>query len=403
MNFDMYRNMIKYLMPKEWISYSFEKVANSLLAARAAMLSLTNIPYQRSWVDELQVVQLKREVAGTSRIEGADFSDRELEEAMSESPEQLITRSQRQAAASVRSYRWIAQLNQDRPIDGTLIREVHRMTITGADDDHCSPGELRPQGVNVTFGIPPHRGAEGGQECEKAFNELCRALQQEFRNHDRLIQALALHYHFAAMHPFTDGNGRTARALEALMLQRVGLKDTLFIAMSNYYYEEKGGYLSALSETRAAEQDLTPFLIFGLKGIEIQCNRLFGEIRKNVKKALFRNVMFDLFNHLSTTRKRVIAQRQIEILKLLLHTDSMTLQDLVNRTATIYNQLKNPYKARIRDLNNLIRLGAIGLEKLPDNNYNFFARLEWPTEITETEFFKSVNEMPKAKTHGLLS
>jgi Fic family protein len=38
-----------------------------------------------------------------------------------------------------------------------------------------------------------------------------------------VIQALALRYHFAAMHSFMDGNGRTARALEALMLQRVGL------------------------------------------------------------------------------------------------------------------------------------------------------------------------------------
>ena len=38
------------------------------------------------------------------------------------------------------------------------------------------------------------------------------------------------------MHPFVDGNGRTARALEALMLQRAGLRDSSFIAMSNYYY-----------------------------------------------------------------------------------------------------------------------------------------------------------------------
>jgi Fic family protein len=43
------------------------------------------------------------------------------------------------------------------------------------------------------------------------------------------------------MHPFLDGNGRTARALEALMLQRTGLRDTLLIAMSNYSYEQKVG------------------------------------------------------------------------------------------------------------------------------------------------------------------
>ena len=186
------------------------------------------------------------------------------------------------------------------------------------------------------------------------------------------------------------------------MLQRVGLKDTLFIAMSNYYYEEKIGYLDSLSKTRADDHNLTPFLIFGLKGIEIQCNRLFGEIRKNVAKALFRNVMFDLFNRLKTTRKRVIAQRHIEILQLLLAEDTLTLQDLTKRTESIYKPLKSPYKALIRDINYLLSLRAIDYNKLPDNKYELFARLQWPTEITETDFFKRVHEMPKAKTSGLL-
>ncbi|MCX6338740.1 MAG: Fic family protein [Candidatus Aureabacteria bacterium] len=395
--------MIKYEIPDNWIRYDFTKIANPLMAAKAAILSLTNIPYQRSWIDQLQVVQLKREVAGTSRIEGADFTEKELDAAMAETPEQLHTRSQRQAAAAVLTYRWIAKLPADRPVNNNLIREVHRMIITGADDDHCAPGELRRKDVNVTFGTPSHRGAEGGEECEAAFNALCDSVQNEFRGHDPLIQALALHYHFAAMHPFCDGNGRTARAMEALMLQRVGLRDTLFIAMSNYYYEEKNNYLKSLAEVRAAGNDMTPFLVFGLKGIETQCNRLFAEIRKNVARALFRDVMFNLFNRLRTTRKRVIAERHIEVLKLLLSVDSMMLEILAERTAAIYKPLKNPYKALIRDINYLLYLRAISYRKLPENRYEFFARLEWPTEITETEFFKSVKEMPKAKTHSFLS
>jgi hypothetical protein len=250
--------------------------------------------------------------------------------------------------------------------------------------------------------MPAHRGAEGGTECKAAFQSLCKAIQTEFKTHDPLIQALALHYHFAAMHPFQDGNGRTARALEALMLQREGLRDTLFIAMSNYYYEEKNNYLKALAAVRSADHDLTPFLVFGLKGIEIQCNRLFAEIRNNVARILFRDVMYDLFMHLRTKRKRVIAERHIKLLKQLLSVDKLTLEDLVKRTSSIYKPLKDPYKALIRDINYLIGLKAVGLRKLPDNKYELFARLDWPMEITETEFFKRVREMPKAKTHGFL-
>jgi len=93
-------------------------VLEELLAAKAGILVLTQIPYQRSWAEELQKVQLKREVAGTSRIEGAEFTERELEAAMRETPEQLETRSQKQAAAAaVATYRWIARLESDRPVD----------------------------------------------------------------------------------------------------------------------------------------------------------------------------------------------------------------------------------------------------------------------------------------------
>lgn len=115
---------------------------------------------------------------------------------------------------------------------------------------------------NVTFGSPRHRGVLGGSECHSAMDRLAQQASTRFRDHDELVQALALHYHFAAMHPFLDGNGRTARALEALMLKRAGLKDVMFVPMSNFYYDNKEAYLSALAEVRKGAHDLTPFLTF---------------------------------------------------------------------------------------------------------------------------------------------
>ena len=188
-----------------------------------------------------------------------------------------------------------------------------------------------------------------------------------FSGHDPLIQALALHYHFSAMHPFLDGNGRTARALEAMMLQRVGLRDTLFIAMSNYYYEEKAGYLNALAETRALSHDLTPFLKFALKGIEKQCTRLFSEIRLHVAKALYRNTMMDLFGRLRSPRKRVMSDRHVQLLQLLLDQGSRSVSELINQTTGLY-RLKNLRKALIRDLSYLASLQAIEIKpKQPTN------------------------------------
>lgn len=394
--------MIRYESPKHWIRYDPAAVVNALAEAKASVLSLKTIPYQRRWVEALQKIQLKREVAGTSRIEGAEFTERELEAALRETPEQLVTRSQRQAHAAVQTYRWIAKLPNDRPINADLILEIHRRIVMDADDDHCAPGRLRSRDQNVNLGAPRHRGVEGGEECRHAFDEFTEAIQRQYADHDPLVQALAAHYHLAAMHPFLDGNGRTARVLEALLLQRAGLRDTSFIAMSNYYYDEKTEYLTTLAEVRQKEHDLTPFLIVGLKGIALQSQRLLKEIQHEISKELFRNLMLDLFTRLRTPRKRVIAERQMEILKSLLDVESMDWTDVIRHTMPLYRSLSNPLKALVRDVNHLSALGAVWVVKAEEGRYRLGARLQWPTEITETDFFQKLRDLPKAKTSSFL-
>jgi Fic family protein len=395
--------VIRYEAPRRWIDYRALEIAALLADAKAAVLALRTMPYQREWVEALQRVELKMEVAGTSRIEGADFTERELDAALEDQPGQLLTRSQRQAHAALRTYKWIALLPDDRPLTGQLVLEIHRHIVTGADDDHCPPGELRHVDENVLFGSPRHRGCEGGEACQTALEGLAAAIRTEFRDHDPLIQAFAAHYHLAAMHPFLDGNGRTARALEALLLQRAGLRDTCFVAMSNYYYDEKSAYLASLAKVRADQHDLTAFLAFGLRGLKIQVQRLLSSIQREMKKALFRNVMFDLFSRLQTPRKRVIAERQLALLKLLLAEEKpLSLAGLERRVRQHYASLRNPEKALARDLNHLSHLQAIDGSKNPAGDIDIWVNLEWPTEITEKAFFQRLKSLPKAKTHSFL-
>jgi Fic family protein len=283
-------------------------------------------------------------------------------------------------------------------VDESLIREIHQRIVTGCDDDHCPPGMLRGNGQNVTFGKPRHRGVEGGDECSGALNKLITAFNGEFRTHDKLIQALALHYHFGAMHPFHDGNGRTARALEALLLQRGQLKDTLFIAMSNYYYDEKNSYLIALSEVRGKNFDLTPFLKFALKGIAVQCQRLLREIKMHVQRSLYRDVMGRMYGRLQSTRKRALAKRQVETLnKLLDRSEPIEYRDLFALLEKNYMTLSEPLHAFVRDLNGLSALKAIVVIKVAEQ-FLVSVRLDWATEITETDFYQQVHTLPEAKT-----
>jgi hypothetical protein len=113
--------------------------------------------------------------------------------------------------------------------------------------------------------------------------------------------------------------------------------------------------------------------------------------------------MFDLFLRLKTPRTRVIAERQIEILKTLLDAESLDWPDLIQRTTASYARLKNPIRALIRDVNGLAALGAVRVARAEDQRYVVSIRLEWPAEITETDFFRRVKELPKAKTHAFLA
>jgi Fic family protein len=390
---------VQYELPQHWIRYDGSEIVAELTQARAAILALASIPFQRAWAEKLQEMELKREVAGTSRIEGADFTDRELDEAIKgTTPAEQLTRSQRQARSAIDTYRWIERLPPDRALDEDLIRQVHRRIVTGCDDDHCQPGELRGQDQNVSFGRPRHRGVEGGRDCQRALRLLVAACNQEFRAHDQIVQALALHYHFAAMHPFGDGNGRTARALEALVLQRAQLKDTLFIAMSNYYYDEKDAYLACLSEVRARNHDLTPFLKFGLRGVAQQCGRLLREIRRHVAKSLFRDVMWQMYGRLRSTRKRALADRQLAILQYLLERDDpVPAKELAQVMYLHYRNLKAVPKATARDMAHLIQLRAIEFTERQGQPM-VAIRLEWATEITETDFYREIEKLPAAKT-----
>lgn len=401
-------NTIQYHLPECWISYDERAVRETLVNAKASIKALKMMPFQRRWAKELQSIQLKMEISGTSRIEGAEFLGDEFDQALqAETHAELVTRSQKQAKSALKAYEWVAQVPDDQPISPELIKTIHRLVVTGCDDDHCEPGALRKADENVTFGAPRHRGVSGGKPCAQALERLARQAATTFRGHDPLIQAIAIHYHFAAMHPFLDGNGRTARALEALMLQRAGLKDVLFVPMSNFYHQAKEDYLSRLAETRSRNHDLTPFLIFALEGVEAEVSRLTEMLRHEVSKEMFRNFVNELFVRLASTRVRVIIKRQLTLLDHLLNKDrDMDIPTLATELRDHYSTRKDPDAALLRDISKLLALGAVQVK--PGSNGSrgrilVSVNLDWPSSMTETEFFRQVSELPKSKKYSLLT
>ena len=389
------RNVSRYAVPKHWIRYDAAAVFNLLVEAKTAAGVLRQMPYLHQWIEQAHEEQLRLEAAGTSRIEGAEFTLREQEQALASTAPRYdeLTRSQRQLRCAADTYRWLQEQPAERPITSDFVREIHRHIVTGCDDDHCEPGALRPDGWNVTFGTPICRGAEGGDECQAAFDYLCSAISSAFRQHDPIIQAVAVHYHIGAMHPFGDGNGRTARALEAFMLRRAGVNDVVMVSLSNYYYERKDEYLATLSQSRLNAHDITPFLLFSLRAIIDRCGSLTEEIADNHRRILFREFANSLFGQLRSPRRRVLAERQLQILDTLMESDSTDLINLLSHEMPQYEHLKYPNLALVRDIIGLSELGAISIDV---GSNQITLNLDWPQQFSESELLERYENMPTA-------
>lgn len=383
----------RYILPQQWIRYDAAALLDLLIEAKTSAGVLNRMPYLPQWIEQVHEEQLRLEAAGTSRIEGAQFTQREQEEALAPdaSARSDFTRSQRQLRSADATYRWLRAQSPEQPVTPEFIQNIHRRIVTGCDDDRCEPGGLRPDAWNVTFGTPRCRGVEGGRSCRAAFDALGSAIAREIQGHDRIIQAMAAHYHVGAMHPFGDGNGRTARALEAFMLRRAGVNHVVMVSLSNYYYDRKEEYLEALSASRRNGHDLTPFLRFALQGVAERCDAVAADIVANHRRTLFREFARSLFGRLRSPRRRVLAERQLQILDILLDGGSIAVLDFLNQSLVHYQGLKFPANAMGRDLGDLFGLRAIAVDA-----GRISVNLDWPQQFSESELLERYENMPSA-------
>jgi len=87
---------------------------------------------------------------------------------------------------------------------------------------------------------------------------------------DPLIRMAIQHYQFEAIHPFTDGNGRTGRILNILFLVEQGLLDTPILYLSRHIIQNKGEYYRLLSDV-TRHQAWGAWILFMLTGVAETC------------------------------------------------------------------------------------------------------------------------------------
>ncbi len=120
------------------------------------------------------------------------------------------------------------------------------------------------------------------------------------------------------IHPFVDGNGRTARLLSTLCLYRAGYDFKQLFTISEYYDRDRPAYYRALQSVRERDLDLTAWLEYFAGGLAMQMH----EVQELGEQVIRRDVV------LSRGRKAGLRDRPVAILAYLLEQGKGTVAEL---------------------------------------------------------------------------
>jgi hypothetical protein len=160
-----------------------------------------------------------------------------------------------------------------RPLSTRTAEQVCT-TIKGVEMSvRRTPGTtLRNDRTGETIYTPP--------EGEALLRDLLANWERYLHNEtelDPLIRMAVGHYQFEAIHPFTDGNGRTGRVLNSLFLIEEGLLTLPVLYLSRYIINHKADYYRLLLQV-TREQDWESWLLYILKGVEQTASWTTGKI-----------------------------------------------------------------------------------------------------------------------------
>jgi Fic family protein len=171
--------------------------------------------------------------------------------------------------------KWIKE-NSYKAISTDLIQDIHAIVTTNtlSGDDAAFSGKFR----NDTVYIGNHVGIEYGK-INEVLNETIKLCVDNKRYLHGLVKGILLHYFIAHVHPFFDGNGRTARTLFYFKSMKNDLKFVELLSVSAYLKNNGNRYEKAFDNVVNNQYDLTYFVDFCLDSLLTALKRVEDKIK----------------------------------------------------------------------------------------------------------------------------
>ncbi len=206
-------------------------------------------------------------------------------------------------------------LGKEDPITEGLIREIHKILVKGVRGGQVELGKYRKiqnyvinsRTKEIIYTPPPPL------EVPYLMREFAQWLNKNKDISDILIAGIA-QFQFVHIHPFLDGNGRTARLLSTLVLYKREYDFKRLFTLSEYYDKDRLSYYKAIQSVRDNTMDMTIWFEYFTEGLRAQMNQIKQKGKSIIK--------YDsVLQKVNTMR---LKERQINALKFIIQNQSIS-------------------------------------------------------------------------------
>lgn len=263
-----------------------------LAKARFEIRELTKEDFE-DWVNSDEPIwTIAQSVNASSEIEGRHIRADQLSIAIAEQTkvepfenEEIANRAT--AIKNIyRTYIWVLSRKMDPLISYDFILDLHHRMFQ--ETRHDTAGKLKQERVTIKGAgyevatLPPEKTEEFLRVLCERFNRKFD-LAQRYSETSMFLATAEFVLDFLAIHPFTDGNGRTARLLSTYLLERSGYHFARFYPLDQVIVESRQGYYRALFEAQSRwytqEEDLTSWIEYYANAVFTQWTRAYQRAR----------------------------------------------------------------------------------------------------------------------------
>ena len=259
-----------------------------------------NLPIDPTHAEWLRQRAWTQTIHGTTRIEGNTLSDVEVEALLrGEGGTRISDREAREIIGTREALTLADQLAKEHVLpDEAVIRELHRRVLWN-QSPLLTPGDYR-KGENRVVdadGNPLFRTPPSG-DVPGLMHALATWMTRAGDRHPPPVVAALAHLELVAIHPFSDGNGRTARAVARLILAQHGYALHGLVSLDAQLDLDRPAYFNAIREAigqdYAPNYDATPFAVYLVRSITRSADHVLarirglGEIMVEIRRAIAR-------------------------------------------------------------------------------------------------------------------